>query len=214
TISIISSITNTVLESLAAGSGPVSMSYNPANQNIYVVDSGSNIVTVISTLNYRTNSTIFVGLDPISIAYDSVNNNIYVVNTQSGTVSILSPGKYMAYKVTFTESGLPQGKKWYLNITGAVNSTASGPLINTTYSLILINGTYSYITATNDTKYEPDQSNGMFMVNGASLTIPVNYSKIPPPPPTPLYVYLISAFIILVIVIAILIPRSDFKKKL
>jgi len=54
-----------------------------------------------------------------------------------------------AYLVTFTESGLPSGATWYVNITGqtGLRATVSGTS-GTTVSVYLANGSYSYAAAT------------------------------------------------------------------
>ncbi|MEM3490074.1 MAG: hypothetical protein QXO75_10550, partial [Nitrososphaerota archaeon] len=59
------------------------------------------------------------------------------------------------YTVTFTESGLPSGTTWYVNIT---NGPDSGAITGSSYSFSLTNGTYSYTIATSDHTYRPSQS--------------------------------------------------------
>jgi YVTN family beta-propeller protein len=194
------------------GSGPAGIAYSPVNHNIYVSCCGYNIVSVVNSTSNTVNDTVFVGICPIGIAYDSFNHNIYVSNPLSGTISILSLGKYLVYQVIFTESGLPAGTIWYLNVTGIETCPLSGPMTNLSYYILLSNGTYLYSTATKNIKYAPAQSNATFEVNGASLSIAIIFSQIPPPPPVPPFVYIIIAAVILIIIAAALIPREDFKR--
>ena len=78
------------------------------------------------------------------------------------------------YSVDFSESGLPTGTTWYVNITGH----DSGPITSSTYTLSLSNGTYSYTIATSDKTYEPSAYPGSFTVNGKSLSEPITFSEV------------------------------------
>ena len=65
------------------------------------------------------------------------------------------------YKVTFTESGLPEESAWTLLFNGN-----SYTLTNTSYTFHVTNGTYSYSISTTDKIYEPNPSSGLLKVNG------------------------------------------------
>jgi phospholipase C len=69
----------------------------------------------------------------------------------------------VTYSVTFTETTLPLGDTWYLNITGGqyMNSTARA------IEFTLPNGTYDYTAATGDNQTR--STSGSFEVNGAPL---------------------------------------------
>ncbi|MEM3872780.1 MAG: hypothetical protein QXE05_09495, partial [Nitrososphaeria archaeon] len=67
------------------------------------------------------------------------------------------------YNVEFTETGLPSGTTWYVNLT---NGMDSGAITGSSYSFSLTNGTYSYTIATSDHTYRPSPSSGSFTVNG------------------------------------------------
>jgi hypothetical protein len=79
------------------------------------------------------------------------------------------------YKATFTESGLPTGTTWYVNLSNGVDS---GAITGSSYSVSLKNGTYSYTVATSDKIYEPSPSSGSFTVNGAPVSESVTFSKV------------------------------------
>jgi len=71
------------------------------------------------------------------------------------------------YSVSFTESGLPTGDAWYLNITG-------GPTLSSTSASVatpLPNGSYSYVVGSADRRYAAPA--GLFAVHGANMTVPV-----------------------------------------
>jgi YVTN family beta-propeller protein len=73
---------------ISVGHVPLSAVYDSGNGYVYVVNAGSNSVSVIQGTALVT--TIPVGGSPQSAAYDSANGSLYVVNQESGTVSILT----------------------------------------------------------------------------------------------------------------------------
>ena len=106
-----------------------------------------------------------------SIAFSSVNS---VLSVSSYTATYNESFIIAAYSVTFTESGLPSGTTWYMNIT-------SGNSYSSTASTITVsepNGTYSYTIATNNKEYAPSPSSGSFTVSGAPLSESVTFSLV------------------------------------
>jgi YVTN family beta-propeller protein len=94
TVSVISGKTNTVIGNpIPVGSGPEGIAFDPANGNLYVVNSGNNPGSV-SVISGKTNtvigSPITIGNLPQFIAFDSANGNMYVTNRADGTVSVIS----------------------------------------------------------------------------------------------------------------------------
>ena len=112
-----------------------------------------------------------------SYQYNIVTNDkIYHANAGSFTVNGASLTEsvsfsYYTYSVTFSESGLPSGDLWYVNLS---NEAVSGAISTLSYSFSLINGTYQYNIATNDKIYHANA--GSFTVNGASLTESVSFA--------------------------------------
>ena len=105
-----------------------------------------------------------------SISFSSVNS---VLSVSSYTVTY-NESYIVAYSVTFTESGLPSGTTWYMNIT-------SGSSYSSTASTITVsepNGTYSYTIATNNKEYAPSPSSGTFTVAGVPLSESVTLSLV------------------------------------
>ncbi|MHB1439428.1 MAG: hypothetical protein ACYCSO_04825 [Cuniculiplasma sp.] len=74
------------------------------------------------------------------------------------------------YTVTLTETGLPTGSIWYVNITGH----DSGLITGTTYSVMLTNGTYAYTLGTNNTNYNANGST--ILINGHFKTVSVTFT--------------------------------------
>ncbi len=81
--------------------------------------------------------------------------------------------KLQTYKVTFTESNLPSGSAWYVNIS---NGMKSGSITGSSYSFSLINGSYSYTISTVNRIYHANS--GLFQVKGESLSERITFSKV------------------------------------
>ncbi len=76
------------------------------------------------------------------------------------------------YAVKFTESGLPSGTSWWVNVTGGP-STLSG---STTLMFSEPNGTYPYSVATADKTYS--SSGGSFLVDDATTSVTTDFSRV------------------------------------
>ena len=76
------------------------------------------------------------------------------------------------YTVTFTESGLPSGKAWFVNLSNGTHLSSSS-------STITFQGTdqtkYNYTVSSSDFLFRPSQKNGSFMVNSSGLLIKINF---------------------------------------
>ena len=94
------------------------------------------------------------------------------INGSSMTVNVLFNEMF---ETTFTESGLPSGAVWYVNISGM---PSSGPVNKTSYSVYLLNGTYSYTIATPDKTYEPLPISSSVKVNGTSQTVNIKFTEV------------------------------------
>ena len=84
------------------------------------------------------------------------------------------------YTVTFTESGLPSGTTWYVNLS---NGMDSGAITGTSYSFSLTNGTYSY-TVSNVSGYSVLTSSGSISINGSGISKTITFSPIKKSSPT------------------------------
>ena len=81
------------------------------------------------------------------------------------------------YSVTFTESGLPLGATWYVNITGQVGLSATvSASSGTTLTTALVNGTYSYSTATSSKGWST-AAGGAFSISGAAQGLTVTFTS-------------------------------------
>jgi YVTN family beta-propeller protein len=65
---VIDTATNTVVATIAVGSGPVGVTFNPAGTLAYVANEGTNNVSVIDTMSNTVVATIQVGTSPWGVA--------------------------------------------------------------------------------------------------------------------------------------------------
>ena len=78
----------------------------------------------------------------------------------------------VTYAVTFTETGLPTGTEWYLNITGGSSFTST----NTAITFAQPNGTYSFTVET-AANYVATSASGTLTVAGARLSESITFAE-------------------------------------
>ena len=89
--------------------------------------------------------------------------------TVSGSNVVIQIGFYKAYKLNFSEVGLPSGTQWYVNLSNTDSGKSTGSSIN----LFAENGSYSYIVATKNKSFYA--TGGNFTVGGESLNFTVTF---------------------------------------
>ncbi len=97
------------------------------------------------------------------------------VTVNGASQSVILTFVLQTYSVTFTESGLPSGTIWYVNLSDRIDS---GVISGTSYSFSFTNGTYSYTIATSDHTYEPSPLSGWLTVKGSSVSESVVFSMV------------------------------------
>lgn len=170
----INTTTNTITGSMYFGqfSSAGSITFDPANGCLLVGIPYLDEVIVVNATSDTVMQVISVGIHPGVGSLDPINNNVYVVNDWSGTISTIAFSN--AYMATFSESSLPGGTNWYVNLSnGQSLSSASSSM-----STHLPNGTYEYTIATSDKAYKPEQSMGSIYVNGGIVTKTVAFKEV------------------------------------
>jgi len=95
------------------------------------------------------------------------------VTVSGAPVSTAVTFELVTYSVSFSESGLPAGDTWYVNVTGGPDLSGTGAM--TTLTTSLSNGTYTFRVATND-KTEAPHSSGSVTVNGGAASATITFS--------------------------------------
>ena len=99
------------------------------------------------------------------------SGNITVKGSSVRVEILFSP---VTYGIIFTESGLPSGVAWYVNVSG---QPSSGPQTSSSYSSSLPNGSYKFTVFTPDREYKPSYS-GSFTVKGKAVSLSVLFSLV------------------------------------
>jgi YVTN family beta-propeller protein len=124
---------------VVVGDDPVAVGIHSSLDTIYVVNSGSNSVSVISALNDTKIKDIAVGERPVAVGIDETTNKVYVVNAFSNNVSVIS-----AENNTKIGEDIPVGD-------GPV-AVGVSPATNKVFVVNEGNNSVSVISALNDTK--------------------------------------------------------------
>ena len=89
TVSVVSTVTNTVTATIPVGSGPQQIAASRDGARLYVTNGADNTVSVIDTATNTVVNTLHVGATPDGISVSSDGLLIYVVNSGSNTVSVI-----------------------------------------------------------------------------------------------------------------------------
>ena len=89
TVSVISSLTNTVVATIPVGSNPLTAVYAPANRDLYVMNRFSTFVSVIDSSTNTVIINIPVGQGPSWATYNPSDNTLFVNDEDVSTVSVI-----------------------------------------------------------------------------------------------------------------------------
>ena len=153
--------------------------YNNSNFNV------STSLEVHTTAGVFIADEIYGTIDGanISVYYDMYSGTLlmesFTNSTFKGIINITSTNipesnsNISYYPVTFTETGLPAGTVWYVNLT---NGVKSGPITASSHTFYLSNGTYAYTHSSINTYYA---RSGNLIIDGSFTHISINYQKEP-----------------------------------
>ena len=170
----------------------------------------TNKTGIVSQLS-GTGSTLVANLINGSYNYTVASSNkIYKPSIYYGHFTI-SGSSYavrvgftaVTYNITLTESGLPSGTAWYVNLS---NGMKSGAITSSTYSFSLANGSVSY-TISGTSGYSANKTSGSITVTGHNLSISVKFNKPSAPAPsiTAIEEYLITGAVVAIALIGLFI---------
>lgn len=112
---------------------PVSATYNPVNNVMYVVAMEANLVYLIETVTYTVIGSITTGVQPFNSFFNPFNNYLYVQNTVDNTFTTIKPDNTLVANSSVAE----------LNIGGAYNifnnSIYVSDTLNNTINILGIN---------------------------------------------------------------------------
>lgn len=130
---------------------------------------GTTHTSTTATISFtEPNGTYQWNLTPIAGYNTSAYSGFLTVLGGNVTRAVLW-SRVTDYEVTFTESGLPSGAQWWVNVTGGSSTSSS----TTALSFLEPNGTYNYSVATADKAYAT--AGGSFTVFAANLSQAVTF---------------------------------------
>jgi YVTN family beta-propeller protein len=145
TVTVINTTSNTVIDSVPAGSITDGVVYDSSNGNVYAINAGSP-VTIIKASNDHVIGSITVGSNSLGGVFDPANGEVYVFNQLSGSVSVIDGA---TNTVLTTIHGLPSP------VAGAYDS-ANGKIYVANYD----SGGVSIIDTTTNTLVNSVPGNG------------------------------------------------------
>ncbi len=135
-------------------------------------------VTINGSLYKSQSRSVSISLPNGSYQYSVHAVSGYRSKDLSGTAIILGSPVTVdtsfskLYTVTFSGEGLSSGVNWEVSVNNSTLGPSSGIL-----SIQVVNGTYNY-TASPVTGYVMVDSNGKVIVNGANITVNIQYHKL------------------------------------
>ena len=126
------------------------------------------------------NSNYTFTMSNLQVPYGTDHFNITGTDLQGKTNTAMSTIVETThnYKTTFTESGLPAGTRWYVNITGSSGNTFSTNSTGDQFTIYLIPGTYEYTFATTDKLFAPSSTSSSFTVTTLAQDISLSFSPV------------------------------------
>ncbi|MBL7753368.1 MAG: beta-propeller fold lactonase family protein, partial [Chitinophagaceae bacterium] len=100
-VTVLDIVSNTVLQTIAVGSGPEAICFNPDGLKAYVANTTDNTISVINTITRVVEQTISCGgIEPVDLITNALGTELFVVNKQSGTVCVFDLKTYALLKTT------------------------------------------------------------------------------------------------------------------
>lgn len=132
------------------------------------------ITTSLSTT--ANNTTVQLTNGTYHVLFGSVEPSLYQAVGYAFTVNGASTNQSVsftsAYLVTYTETGLPSGTTWFVNVTD-LRAFSSSTASITSYQP---NGSYSYSVATVNKSWS--SPGGQYTVSGSSFTVPITFTLV------------------------------------
>ena len=176
---------------------PWAIAYDRSNDYVYVINSSNSIIAKKYSVEFNESGlpSGYAWNLTFNGSVHKLDNSSYVFSVQNGSYnysasskgyreisgSVVVNGSNMSvnltfvpvnYSVSFTESGLPAGTEWYVNVT----NTSTGYVLHGRSNLsdmpfFLSNGSYAYTVAAVDKDYAPSPSAGSLNVNGTNSSV-------------------------------------------
>lgn len=156
-------------------SGTSYLAYDPAADAVYAVGTYDPDVTAVNASSYAPYpGSVDLGVvTPTGLLYDPVTSDLYVPDEYAGAVEAISSRYVATFPVTFSETGLPAGAEWSVDLNGTT-------VVSSTASVVFerANGSYDF-TVPLANGFRPGLPNGTVVVQGGPIARTISFS-----PPT------------------------------
>jgi YVTN family beta-propeller protein len=171
-MSVIDGASNTVFATVGdVGASPTGVAYDSATSALLITDDTSNETTVIAADSSSVVQQVTVGTYPVGIEYVPSDGFAYVANAGSDNVSVVGSSGLPPYAVNFTESGLPGGTNWSVDLAGTTTSSTTSQI-----SFSEADGTYGFrVTPIADYSISPAAGN--VTVRGYPVNVAVSFAQ-------------------------------------
>ncbi len=183
-VSLIDAATASVLGGIPVGLTPVAIAFENESDRLYVANAESGNLTVLDGSpagGAPVLGSIVVGRGPTAITIDGGDAKAFVADAGAGAVSVVSLARL--FPVSFTESGLPSGLGWTVNV-GSEGATVE----NLSLSFPEPNGTYSFsvprVRTDTGALWLPLPSSGSLTVSASPTAVAVQFVEAPMYPVT------------------------------
>ena len=168
-----------VAANISIGAEPTGIAYDSGVDEVFTDEAGAGALEAIDAATDSAIGGVSIEGDPYGVAVDTGHDSLYATNFLQGSVTVLSvPTSGVTPTVTFTETGLPSGAEWYVNVTGQtpLSSTVVGTS-GTTLEIQLSAGSYRYVAATSWSNWTTP-SPGEFTVASQDVPEAVPFSAV------------------------------------
>lgn len=172
-VTAVNGSSDTIIAAIPIASSCGAAVYDPVNDYVYITDQMSpsgKYLSNVTVVDPRTNRIVLtqpVQLGPDGVAFDSANHNIYVADTYGENISVLP----QLFRVTFRETGLPEGTNWSVIMGGRDFSSSTS-----TISFPEMNGSCNFTIARTGS-YTAIPASGEAMVVGKNQVLSVAFSN-------------------------------------
>ncbi len=172
TVSVIDTANNTVVSTVAVGTGPYGAAVSPDGSHVYIVNDSSGSVSVIDTATGTVVVTVTVGSVPYGVAVSPDGSHVYVTNLSGNTVSVIDTATDTVVSTVRVGTGptgvavSPDGSRVY--VANASSGTVS--VIDTATDTVV--STVTVGTSPTGVAVSPDGSR-VYVANEGSATVSV-----------------------------------------
>lgn len=164
-----------LVATIPTSTGTLLAAFNPSNNMMYV--SGNTLLNGNASLyviNAYTNSiktVLDTGNFLGAMVYVHASRTLYASSNAGEDIYLMGGFAPTNYTVNFSETGLPAGTQWGVNLSTLTSLTGTGNILSTS----LPNGTYYFTVRSQNSSY--GAAGGNFTVSGSNMTVAVAFSS-------------------------------------